>query len=71
MQPYAVSQVLTDAEKPSIEKRIESIVKEGQRFERVAVSRDEALAMFQENKFKVSKRAQQCRMCVAVWLTGV
>lgn len=46
-------QVLTDADKPTIEKRIDAIVKEGQRFQRVVVSRDEALAMFQENKFKV------------------
>eukprot|EP00882_Tetradesmus_deserticola_P007840 GHRQ01008252.1.p1 GENE.GHRQ01008252.1~~GHRQ01008252.1.p1 ORF type:complete len:406 (+),score=191.43 GHRQ01008252.1:88-1305(+) len=45
--------VLGDAERPVIEKRIESIVKEGQRFERVVVSRAEALAMFQENKFKI------------------
>jgi threonyl-tRNA synthetase len=50
------SQVLGDLERPVIEKRIESIVKEGQRFERVVVSRDEALAMFQENKFKVRSR---------------
>ena len=28
-------------------------MKEKQRFERVVVSREEALAMFQENKFKV------------------
>ncbi len=34
--------------------RIEAIAKENQRFQRVVVSRDEALAMFQENKFKVS-----------------
>eukprot|EP00878_Enallax_costatus_P001087 GHUV01001224.1.p1 GENE.GHUV01001224.1~~GHUV01001224.1.p1 ORF type:complete len:714 (+),score=237.30 GHUV01001224.1:1826-3967(+) len=50
---YMGDKVLTDADKPSIEKRIENIVKEGQRFERVVVSRDEALAMFQENKFKI------------------
>jgi threonyl-tRNA synthetase len=29
------------------------VVKEKQPFERVVVSRDEALGMFQENKFKV------------------
>ncbi len=29
------------------------VVKESQSFQRVVVSRDEALAMFQENKFKV------------------
>lgn len=31
------------------------MVKANQRFERVAVSRDEALSMFQENKFKVPR----------------
>ncbi|WIA11803.1 hypothetical protein OEZ86_002795 [Tetradesmus obliquus] len=45
--------VLGDPERSVIEKRIESIVKEGQRFDRVVVSRDEALAMFTENKFKI------------------
>jgi threonyl-tRNA synthetase len=50
--------VLGDPERPVIEKRIESIVKEGQRFERVVVTRDEALAMFQENKFKVRCQPQ-------------
>lgn len=29
-------------------------IKENQKFERVAVSREEALTMFEENKFKVS-----------------
>ena len=29
------------------------VVKESQSFQRVVVTRDEALAMFQENKFKV------------------
>ena len=33
------------------------MVKSNQRFERVAVSRDEALSMFQENKFKVRPAA--------------
>lgn len=47
-------QVLTDADKAAVEKGIDEVVKAGQRFERVVVSRDEALAMFQENKFKVS-----------------
>lgn len=52
----ACYQVLGDQERPVIEKRIDSIVKEGQRFERVVVTRAEALAMFQENKFKVGSR---------------
>ncbi|GFH32199.1 threonyl-tRNA synthetase, partial [Haematococcus lacustris] len=43
---------LTEGDRPRIEKRMEAAAKEGQRFERVVVSRDEALAMFQENKFK-------------------
>lgn len=46
-------QTLGDADRPNIEKRIESIIKDNQRFQRVVVSRDEALGMFQENKFKV------------------
>jgi hypothetical protein len=54
----ACPQVLGDPERPVIEKRIELIVKEGQRFERVVVTRDEALAMFQENKFKVGWKPQ-------------
>ena len=32
---------------------VAQVVKETQSFQRVAVTRDEALAMFQENKFKV------------------
>lgn len=44
---------LGDADKDLIEKRIESSIKENQRFERVVVTREEALAMFEENKFKV------------------
>lgn len=44
---------LGDADKELIEKRIESSIKENQRFERVVVTREEALAMFEENKFKV------------------
>lgn len=46
-------QSLSETERVRIEKRIEAIAKEGQRFERIVVSRDEALAMFTENKFKV------------------
>jgi threonyl-tRNA synthetase len=37
---------------------VEAASKESQRFERLVVSRDEALAMFQENKFKVRLRAR-------------
>jgi threonyl-tRNA synthetase len=35
---------------------MEAAAKENQRFERVEVPRDEALSMFQENKFKVCGR---------------
>lgn len=48
-------QVLSDHDRPNIEKRVDSIIKDNQRFQRVVVSRDEALGMFQENKFKVSR----------------
>jgi threonyl-tRNA synthetase len=48
-----VLQVLSDSDRATIEKRMESIAKDSQRFQRVVVSREEALAMFQENKFKV------------------
>lgn len=44
---------LSDHDRPAIEKRVESIIKDNQRFQRVVVSRDEALGMFQENKFKI------------------
>jgi hypothetical protein len=47
-------QVLSDHDRPNIEKRVDNIIKDNQRFQRVVVSRDEALGMFQENKFKVS-----------------
>jgi hypothetical protein len=62
--------VLTDAEKPQIEKAIEAVCKEGQRFERIVVTRDEALSMFQENKFKVTGCGALCLcpgICVCVW----
>eukprot|EP00983_Pelagomonas_calceolata_P076994 1153677-Pelagomonas_calceolata.AAC.5 len=45
-------QTLTEGDRARIEKRVEQAVKEGQKFERVEVTRDEALAMFLENKFK-------------------
>ena len=43
------------------------IMKEKQRFERVVVSREEALAMFQENKFKVEiiSSLDPVRLCCA------
>ncbi|KAG2439420.1 hypothetical protein HXX76_004777 [Chlamydomonas incerta] len=43
---------LTEADKARIEKRIEGSVKESQKFQRVVVTREEALSMFEENKFK-------------------
>ncbi len=64
MQAYVLSarplilQTLTEDFKTRIEKRLEAICKENQRFERIVVSRDEALAMFQENKFKVRTRSR-------------
>jgi threonyl-tRNA synthetase len=45
--------VLTDGDRPTIEKSIEKVIKEDQKFQRVVVTREEALSMFQENKFKV------------------
>ncbi|CAL8462423.1 g1956 [Coccomyxa elongata] len=50
---YMGDRTLTDAEKPMLEKKLEQIMKEKQNFQRVVVSREEALSMFQENKFKV------------------
>ena len=46
-------QTLGDAEKAQLRKRMEDSVKQNYKFERIVVSRDEALGMFQENKFKV------------------
>lgn len=54
---YLGDKTLTDADKARVQKRIEAAVKEGQKFERIAVSRDEALGMFTENKFKVGSAA--------------
>lgn len=51
-----VCRTLTEADKGRIEKRIDQAIKENQRFERVVVSREEALEMFGENKFKVGLR---------------
>lgn len=50
---YMGERTLTEPEKARLEKRIEAVAKEAQRFERVVVTRDEALSMFQENKFKI------------------
>lgn len=44
---------LSDVDRPKLEKRMEASIKEKQHFQRVEVSRAEALAMFQENKFKI------------------
>jgi threonyl-tRNA synthetase len=44
---------LTEEDCRMVEKAMEKAVKEKQVFERVEVTREEALAMFQENKFKV------------------
>jgi threonyl-tRNA synthetase len=44
---------MTAADHAFIQKRMEAVVKEKQEFQRVEVSRAEALDMFQENKFKV------------------
>mmetsp|Transcript_23413 Transcript_23413/g.39131 ORF Transcript_23413/g.39131 Transcript_23413/m.39131 type:complete len:714 (+) Transcript_23413:94-2235(+) len=44
---------LADTDKEKIKSRMDKAVKEKQVFERVVVSREEALSMFLENKFKV------------------
>eukprot|EP00197_Chlamydomonas_leiostraca_P002015 CAMPEP_0202857222 /NCGR_PEP_ID=MMETSP1391-20130828/251_1 /ASSEMBLY_ACC=CAM_ASM_000867 /TAXON_ID=1034604 /ORGANISM="Chlamydomonas leiostraca, Strain SAG 11-49" /LENGTH=715 /DNA_ID=CAMNT_0049536001 /DNA_START=82 /DNA_END=2229 /DNA_ORIENTATION=+ len=50
---YMGDRSLSEGDKARIEKRVEAAAKESQRFERLVVSRDEALAMFGENKFKI------------------
>lgn len=45
-------QTLSDGDRQSIERRVLKAVSEDQRFQRVVVSREEALSMFEENKFK-------------------
>ncbi len=61
------AQSLSEEFRSRIEKRLESIFKENQKYERLVVSRDEALAMFQENKFKVRGSARVGgKHCVAV-----
>ena len=44
---------LAEADRKIVEKRIEQSIKENQRFERAVVTREEALSMFEENRFKV------------------
>ena len=44
---------LTEADFGAIDVRVAAIVKEKQPFERAVVTRDEALSMFAENKFKL------------------
>ena len=50
---YLGDKTLSDHERTQIQKRMEGIIKEKQPFQRIEVSRDEALEMFLENKFKV------------------
>ncbi len=58
-----MQQVLADADRAVLEKKIEALIKENSRFERITVSREEALAMFTENKFKVSCMSM-CMSCL-------
>ncbi|KAK3246693.1 hypothetical protein CYMTET_43779 [Cymbomonas tetramitiformis] len=50
---YMGDRSLVDSDRAVLAKKMEAIVKEKQGFQRVVVGRDEALAMFEENKFKV------------------
>ncbi|KAL4854376.1 Threonine--tRNA ligase [Chlorella vulgaris] len=50
---YLGDKTLNDAEKARLTSRMQQAVKEKQVFQRVEVSREEALSMFEENKFKV------------------
>jgi len=50
---YMGDRTLSEGDRATIAKRMEQAVKENQVFQRVVVTRDEALGMFQENKFKV------------------
>jgi len=50
---YLGERNLGDPDKDKIVKRMQTAVKERQPFERVVISKDEALQMFAENKFKV------------------
>ena len=51
---------LAHDEWPKITAAMEGCVKEGQKFERVEISREEALEMFQENSFKVCAARHSC-----------
>jgi hypothetical protein len=68
---YLGERTLTDADKGVLEKRVEKIIKEGQKFERVEVSRAEALSMFEENKFKVRLGPQPPRTHTRVPALGM
>ena len=50
---YMGDKTLSPEEYQKIEQRMAQAIKEGQPFQRVVVTREEALSMFQENKFKV------------------
>jgi len=63
LPPPPQTQSLVESERPAVEKRMEAAVKEGQRFQRVVVSREEALTMFTENKFKVRLCVGGCWSC--------
>ena len=60
-----VTQTLSESDRGRIEKRVEQATKDSQRFERVEVTRDEALAMFTENKFKVRACMRKCMTSTA------
>lgn len=44
---------LKEEDMPALEKQMQDAVKENQPFQRIEVTREEALSMFEENKFKV------------------
>lgn len=60
---YMGDKTLTDQDKTRIEKRVESSIKENQKFERIVVTREEALSMFEENKFKVCMASLHGLLC--------
>lgn len=60
---------LTDGDKPTLEKAIDSAIKENQQFQRVVVTREEALSMFQENKFK-ARGAMRCTHAHCLYTAG-
>jgi threonyl-tRNA synthetase len=63
---------LTQDEWPRITAQMEAAVKEAQPFERVEITREEALAMFEENPFKARRppRAARCLSELAAQVTG-